>query len=198
MRACPGIQCLIALFAVCCPAQPANPGELEDLLKNGSALSQQADYVHAIPLLRRATELAPQNPSANYLLGVALLESGHPADAVAPLRIAAKANPVNEPAEGYLGDAEMEQNEFALAAETFQTAVARSPDSERALLWWTDYSLERFRVLAFSLRGSPRGRATVLRATAENPRPERPRRKRCCGKRQHWILSSMGSGENWA
>ena len=139
-------------------------------MKNGSALSQQADYVHAIPLLRRATELAPQNPSANYLLGVALLESGHPADAVAPLRIAAKADPVNEPAEGYLGDAEMEQNEFALAAETFQTAVTRSPNSEQALLWWTDYSLERFRVLALWLRGSPRGKATVLRATAENPK----------------------------
>jgi tetratricopeptide (TPR) repeat protein len=168
MRACPGIQCLIALFAVCCAAQPANPGELEDLLKNGAALNQQADYVHAIPLLRRATELAPQNPSANFLLGVALLESGHPADAVAPLRIAANANPLNEPAEGYLGDAEMEQNEFALAAETFQTAVARSPDSERALLWWTDYSLERFRVLAFSLRGSSRGRAAALKGTAEN------------------------------
>jgi tetratricopeptide (TPR) repeat protein len=137
-------------------------------LKKGEALNQQADYIHAIPLLRRATELAPQNPSANFLLGVALLESGHPADAVAPLRMAARANPLNEPAEGYLGDAEMEQKEFALAAETFQTAVARSPDSERALLWWTDYSLERFRVLAFSLRGSPKGRAAALRATAEN------------------------------
>jgi tetratricopeptide (TPR) repeat protein len=168
MRARTGIQCLIAFGAVCCAAQPGNPGELEDLLKKGSALSQQADYVHAIPLLRRATDLAPQNPSANFLLGVALLESGHPADAVAPLRIAAQANPVNETAEGYLGDAEMEQDEFALAAETFQMAVARTPDSERALLWWTDYSLERFRVLAFWLRSSPRGRATVLRATAEN------------------------------
>jgi tetratricopeptide (TPR) repeat protein len=159
---------LIAFGAVCCAAQPANPGELEDLLQKGSALSREADYIHAIPLLRRATELAPQNPSANFLLGVALLESGHPADAVAPLRIAAQANPVNETAEGYLGDAEMEQGEFALAAETFQMAVARAPDSERALLWWTDYSLERFRVLAFWLRSSPRGRATVLRATAEN------------------------------
>jgi tetratricopeptide (TPR) repeat protein len=168
MPARPGIECLIALGAVCCAAQAANPGELEDLLEKGSALSRQADYVHAIPILRRATGLAPQNPSANFLLGVALLESGHPADAVAPLRIAAIANPVNEAAEGYLGDAEMEQGEFALAAETFQTAVARSPDSERALLWWTDYSLERFRGLAFWLRGSPRGRATVLRAKAEN------------------------------
>ena len=168
MRARPGIQCLIALFAAYCAAQPANPGELEDLLKKGEALNRQADYVQAIPLLRRATELAPQNPSANFLLGVALLESGHPADAVAPLRMAARANPPNEAAEGYLGDAEMERNEFALAAEAFQTAVARSPDSERALLWWTDYSLERFRALAFSLRGSPRGRAAALRVTAEN------------------------------
>ena len=168
MRARPGVGCLIALCAACCTAQPANQGELEDLLKNGSALSQQGDYAHAIPLLRRATELAPQNPSANFLLGVALLESGHPADAEAPLRIAANANPLNEVAEGYLGDAEMEQNEFALSAETFLTAVTRSPNSERALLWWTDYSLERFRVLAFWLRSSPRGRATVLRATAEN------------------------------
>jgi tetratricopeptide (TPR) repeat protein len=172
MRARPGIQCLIALGAVCCAAQPASPGELEDLLKNGSALNQQGDYAHAIPLLRRATELAPQNPSANFLFGVALLESGHPADAVAPLRIAAKTDPVNEAAEGYLGDAEMEQNEFALAAETFQSAVARSPDSERVLLWWTDYSLERFRVLSFALRASARGRATVLRASAENGKTE--------------------------
>ena len=137
-------------------------------MKNGSALSQQADYAHAIPLLRRATELAPQNASANFLLGVALLESGHPADAEAPLRVAAKAEPVNEAAEGYLGDAEMEQKQFALSAETFLTAVARSPNSERALLWWTDYSLERFRALAFRLRSSPRGRAAGLRATAEN------------------------------
>ncbi len=135
-------------------------------------MSQQADYVHAIPLLRRATELAPQNSSANFLLGEALLQSGHPADAEAPLRIAAQANPVNEAAEGYLGDAEMEQHEFALSAETFQTAVARSPNSERALLWWTDYSLERFRVLAFWLRSSPRGRAAVLRSAAENGKTE--------------------------
>ncbi len=96
------------------------------------------------------------------------MESGHPADAVAPLQTAAKANPVNEAAEGYLGDAEMEQGEFSLAAQTFQTAVARSPGSERALLWWTDYSLERFRVLAFGLRASPRGRVAMVRTTAEN------------------------------
>jgi tetratricopeptide (TPR) repeat protein len=149
-------------------ARPAHPQELDDLLKRGSALSQQADYVRAIPLLKRATELAPQDPLANYMLGVALLQSGHSADAVAPLRMAATADPVNEAAEGYLGDAEMEQNEFALAAETFQTAVARSPNSEQALTWWTNYSLERFRVLAFWLRGSPQRRAAALRANAED------------------------------
>jgi tetratricopeptide (TPR) repeat protein len=100
-----------------------------------------------------------------------LLESGHPADAIAPLRIAIKENSENEAAEGYLGDAEMEQSNFALAAETFQAAVARAPNSEQALMWWTDYSLERYRVLAFWLRGSQRGRAIVLRAKAETMAP---------------------------
>ncbi len=171
MRARVGFRCLIVFLAVCCVSRPARSGELEDLLRTGAALNQQADYAHAIPLLRRATELAPQDPSANYLLGVALLESGHPADAIAPLQIAIKGNSENEPAEGYLGDAEMEQGDFAGAAETFQAAVARAPNSEQALMWWTDYSLERYRILALWLRASPRGRAIVLRAKAETLAP---------------------------
>lgn len=171
MRARFGFRCLIACLAVCCASRPARSGELEDLLRTAAALNQQADYAHAMPLLRRATELAPQDPEANYLLGVALLQSGHPADAIAPLRIAVKENSENEAAEGYLGDAEMEQGNFAQAAETFQAAVARAPNSEQALMWWTDYSLERYRVLALWLRSSPRGRAMVLRAQADTMAP---------------------------
>jgi tetratricopeptide (TPR) repeat protein len=159
---------MIAFLAVSCAAQPANEGELDGLLKQGAALNQQGDYVRAVTLLRRATALAPQNTSANFQLGVALLESGHASEAEIPLRIAAGGTPLNEVAEGLLGDAEMEQKEFALAAETFQTSAARSPNSERALLWWTDYCLERFRALAFWLRNSQRGRAAALKIQAEN------------------------------
>ena len=169
MKARPEFQCCIAFIALCAHAQPTPSTELETLLKTGSQFSQQGDYQRAIPLLTQATKVAPQNPSANFLLGVALLQSGHASDAIAPLRIAASADPVNESAEGTLGDAEMELKNFALAAEAFQSAVGRSPDSEQVLVWWTGFSLERYRELTFSLRASAKGRAAMLSVAAAAP-----------------------------
>jgi len=169
MKAHPEFYCWIAFIALCASAQPPPSTEFENLLKAGSRFSQQGDYQHAIPLLTQATKLAPQNPSANFLLGVALLQSGHASDAIAPLRIAANADPLNESAEGTLGDAEMELNNFALAAEAFQSAAARSPDSEQVLVWWTGFSLERYRALMFSLRASAKGRAALLSVAAAAP-----------------------------
>jgi tetratricopeptide (TPR) repeat protein len=169
MRARPEFHCWIAFIALCANAQPTPSTQLENLLKTGSQFSQQGDYQHAIPLLTEATKLAPQNPAANFLLGVALLQNGHASDAIAPLRIAANADPVNESAEGNLGDAEMELKNFALAAEAFQSAVARSPDSEQVLVWWTGFSLERYRALTFSLRASAKCRAALLSVAAAAP-----------------------------
>ena len=166
MRARILLQSSLWGITLACAAQQ-QPADLDRLLKEGAALNQQADYTRSIPLLRQAANLAPQNATANYLLGVALLQCGHPAEAVTPLRMAAHANPVNEAAEGYLGDAEMELKEFPLAAEAFLTAVSGAPDSEQTLVWWTDFSLERFRVLEFSLRATTRGRAALLIAAAE-------------------------------
>jgi tetratricopeptide (TPR) repeat protein len=153
-------------IALACAAQQ-QPADLDRLLKEGAALNQRGDCTRSIPLLRQAANLDSQNAIANYLLGVALLQCGHPTDAVAPLHMAAHANLANEEAEGYLGDAEMELKEFPLAAEAFLTAVSRAPDSEQTLVWWTDFSLERFRVLEFSLRATTRGRAAMLVVAAE-------------------------------
>ncbi len=162
-----GMQCLVALLTVPLTAQQAKSVSLDTLLKDGSSLSKQADYAHAIPLLQHATKLAPQNFSANLLLGLDLLRSGHPGEAVEPLRVAAQVRPNDETADGYLGEAEQAQGDFALAAEAYEDAVARAPNSEPALLGWADYSLERFRVLGLSLRGSQRGTAALLRVQAE-------------------------------
>ena len=106
-----------------------------------------------------------------------MLQSGQTAEAVAPLRVASEATPPIEAAEGYLGDAEMELQQFFLAADAFESAVARSPDSEQALVWWTDFSLERYRVLEFSLRASPRGRAALLQLAAAQDNVEWKRRE---------------------
>jgi tetratricopeptide (TPR) repeat protein len=158
--------------------KPAYAEALEELVKNGIALSQQGDYQHAIPLLNRATSLAPQDATANFQLGVAELQSGHPSEAVAPLQIAASDNLNNEAAEGYLGDAEMELNQFDLAAKAFQTAVVRSPDSEQALMWWTSFALERYRTLSFALRNGPKGRAVLLQLAAEDNNTDPAARER--------------------
>jgi tetratricopeptide (TPR) repeat protein len=161
------------MTALSIAAQPVNPWPpnaeaLEGLVKNGIALSQQGDYQHAIPLLKRAISLAPQDATANFQLGVAQLQSGHPSEAVTPLQIAARENPNNEAAEGYLGDAEMQLSNFALAAKAFRAAVVHSPDSEQALMWWTSFALERYRALSFALRNSARGRAVLLQLAAED------------------------------
>ena len=161
-----GSRFLIALVTLSSAAQQTKSGDLESLLTEGTALSKQADYAHAIPVLERATSLAPRNYQANLLLGVDWLRSGHPANALAPLRIAAEAH-VDETAEGYLGEAENAQHEFALAAEAFESAATRSPNSEQALVGWAEFSLERFRVLGLWLRSSDRGKAALLRIQAE-------------------------------
>jgi cellulose synthase operon protein C len=171
-----GSRFLIAFVALSSAAQQTQSGDVESLLTDGIALSQQADYAHAIPVLARATRLAPRNYQANLLLGVDLLRSGHPANALAPLRIAAEAH-VDETAEGYLGEAQKARGEFALAAEAFEAAVVRSPNSEQALVGWAEFSLERFRVLGLWLRSSDRGKAALLRVQAEGTRHGMPQRE---------------------
>ncbi len=52
-----GSRFLIAFVALSSAAQQTKSGDLEALLKDGAALSQQADYAHAIPLLERAKSL---------------------------------------------------------------------------------------------------------------------------------------------
>jgi tetratricopeptide (TPR) repeat protein len=172
-----GSRFLIAFLALSSAAQQTKSGDLEELLTDGAALSQQADYVHAIPVLERARTLAPDDYRANLMLGVDLLRSGHAADALAPLRIAAKLRADDETAEEYLGEAEKTQSGFALAAEAFEAAAARSPNSEKALVAWAEYSLDRFRVLGLWLRSSDRGKAALLRVQAEGMANGTPQRE---------------------
>jgi tetratricopeptide (TPR) repeat protein len=158
---------LLATLIFCPVCRPAAQGNFEDLLKKGVALSQQADYAEAIPVLERARQLAPRHYLINLLLGVDLLRSGHPGEAIGALQVAAAVHPKDETAEGYLGEAETALDELALAAEAFQSAVSRAPNSEEALLGWANFAVERFRVIGVSLRSSEKGRAAVFRVEAE-------------------------------
>ncbi len=57
----------MACIALSTAAQ-SSPTEIEELIKNSSSLLEKSDYAHAIPLLRRAAELAPHDAHANHLL----------------------------------------------------------------------------------------------------------------------------------
>lgn len=124
----------------------------ENLLATAKDLTLQGDFAGAIPVLKQAIQLAPQNADANFMLGMDLLQSGSAREAVDRLRTAMTIDPGNEAAAGYLGDAEMELKDFASAAQTFELAVVHSKGSEQSLVWWTDFALERYRELEFSLR----------------------------------------------
>jgi tetratricopeptide (TPR) repeat protein len=172
-----GLSLCIGCLSPSLAAQSSSTPQVQEILKNASSLLSKSEYLQAIPLLRQAKDLAPRDAEANRLLGVALLQSGAPAEAIAPLRIAASATPVDEAAEGYLGDAEMQTGNFTDASETFQGAVRRSPTSEQALVWWTGFCLERYRRLSFSIRETPRGRAELLRIAAANGQVDLKTRK---------------------
>ncbi len=86
-------QVVMVGLALGCAAQ--EPSELDQLLQQGVSLNGQGDYAHAIPLLRKAADLAPQNSSANYQLGMALFESGQANQAVDWLRNAVAIEPMS-------------------------------------------------------------------------------------------------------
>jgi len=159
--------CLLAALFVGLATPSGAQSDFDSLVQKGTALSQQARYAEAIPVLQQARKLQPQHYLVNLLLGVDLLRSGRPTDAIKPLQVAAEADRKDATAMGYLGEAHTALREFALAAESFQAAVLRAPQSEEALLAWADFGLERFRAIATWLRSSAKGTAVVSRVQAE-------------------------------
>ena len=148
-------------------AQTTPAPSLSELLATASELTRQADFAGAIPVLKRAIQLAPEDVDANFMLGVAFFQTGYPAQAIQPLRTALTADAEREAAAAYLGNAELELKDFPSAAETFLRAVADFHGSEQSLVWWTDFALERYRNLEFSLRATSRGRAQMMVAASE-------------------------------
>src|SRR5712692_1800034 len=159
--------CIVASLSCSLVAGGAAQKSFEELLKEGAALSQRADYAGAIVTLKEARQVVPRNYAVNLLLGVDLLRNGRPKDAVEPLRLAAEINPRDGAPAAYLGETFAALDDFALAAEAFQDAIFRSPKSEGFWTKWADFDLERFRILGLQLQTTQRGMATVLRVQAE-------------------------------
>jgi tetratricopeptide (TPR) repeat protein len=147
------------------------PEDVATLLKTATALHQQGDFAHSIPILRRIVQRSPRNYVANLLLGEDLLRSGSLQDALIPLQVASEARPGDGTAQAYLAEAAAGLGNFSTASEALQCAIARSGEAEQFLMAWAGYSLNRFRTLGSLLQKTKRGEGTELRFEAAR-RPE--------------------------
>lgn len=150
----------------------ATPPEDEaTLLRTATALQQQGDYAHCIPILKRILLTSPRNYTANLWLGEDLIVIGNARDALMPLRAASRAQPQDGAAQVYLAQAFARLGDFSMAAEALNSARARSGETEQFLVAWARFSLNRFSALGSSLHSIKGGEGTELRFEAAG-RPE--------------------------
>lgn len=154
------------LVAVAKTATAMPPDDAAALLKTATALQQQGDYAHCIPILRRILQTSPRNFAANLWLGEDLIQTGSVQEALLPLGVASKARPEDGTAQLYLAEAFTRLGDFPMAAEALGSARARSGETEQFLVAWARFSLNRFSELGSSLHGIRGGEGTELRFEA--------------------------------
>lgn len=143
--------------------------DFDGLLRQGFALHRQGQFAQAIPLLRQAQQMRPQDYFANLLLGIDELRAGHPDRAVTKLQAAHRARPREAMASGYLAEAWTALHQYGHAAALLQTAARQESGDQQAALTLVEFELERFAALSTELRSSRRGLAFayVLQARAQ-------------------------------
>jgi predicted Zn-dependent protease len=142
-----------------------------ELLQQGFALHQQARFVEAIPLLKKARRMEPEDYFANLLLGIDLLRTNKTTEAIGFLQTAARVNPNEDTPEEYLGEAQARVGHFAQAATAYIESVKRARSSEESVLSWAGFALERFRQIGEQLRSSEAGVAAMRTLQDEAKQP---------------------------
>jgi tetratricopeptide (TPR) repeat protein len=168
LRCFPALALLLGLMASSLAQQPTGEDAFTALLHRGFAYHQQADYDHALPLLRQAWKLDPHDYFVNLLLGIDLLRTGNPEQAIDYLTVASHLRPKEDFPYEYRGEAQALLARYDQAAASYMKAVAVAPAAPEAIEAWIDFSLERFRQLAGQLRSSQKGLAAEYRLQARS------------------------------
>ena len=160
---------LLLLVGSSLAQQPAgNEDAFTTLLHRAFAYHQQADYNHALPLLRQAWKLDSHDYFVNLLLGIDLLRTGEPKQAIEFLAVASRLRPKEDFPYEYNGEAQAALGRYDQAASSYMKAVAVAPAAPEAVEAWIDFALDRFRQLAGQLRGSEKGLAAEYRLQARS------------------------------
>jgi tetratricopeptide (TPR) repeat protein len=137
----------------------------ESRLTEVQALQQIGDYSSSIAPLRKILAQEPDHPRANFLLGLALIQTRQPTLAVWPLRKAADSDEHQIIGGVLLASALLQTEGFEEAIEASNTVVELEPDNIAALLLRADASLsigQTEKALADS--------ETILELDPEHPR----------------------------
>ncbi|WP_288413384.1 tetratricopeptide repeat protein [uncultured Sphingomonas sp.] len=110
-------------------AQAGGAADWTLYLQRGAALDRAGDWAEALPMLRRAVELAPQEPAALNYLGYAQVDRGeNVADATRMLERAHALAPKDPAIADSLGWARFRAGNLAAALPLIEGAVRQAPD----------------------------------------------------------------------
>jgi tetratricopeptide (TPR) repeat protein len=143
--------------------------DLKSLVQRAFDLHQKGRFSEALPLLRRAYALEPDDYFVNLLLGIDSLRVGQPRSAVPFLKKASRLRPREEFPLDYLGEAYARQDIYAEAAEAYIKAVRVAPGSAESSVAFVDFALTRFAGMSERLRSSRKGLAAEYRLRALAP-----------------------------
>ena len=95
-------------------------------------LARSGDLAGAAQICVKVLQVAPDQPRALHLLGMAALQEGHPGEAVELLRRAVRSDPHFAMASNDLGNLLALQGMLAEAAASYRQAIEEAPDSAEA------------------------------------------------------------------
>ncbi len=140
--------------------------QLKTLVQKAFDLHQKGQFAEALPLLKQAYALEPDEYIVCLLLGIDSLRVGQVQAAIPYLKKASRIRPNEEYPIAYLGEAYARQGSYAEASEAYLKASRVDPGSSEAAVAFVDFSLSRFADISAFLRGSKKGLAAEYRLRA--------------------------------
>jgi tetratricopeptide (TPR) repeat protein len=142
------------------------PQDLKSLVQQAFDFHQRGEFTQALPLLRRAHTLDPNDYFVNLLLGIDTLRTGDSPAAIPFLKQASRLRTKEEYPLDYLGEAYARQEMYGEAAEAYIRAVHVVNGSAESSVAFVDFALSRFATMSALLRSSKKGLAAEYRLRA--------------------------------
>jgi tetratricopeptide (TPR) repeat protein len=165
-RAGVGLCVFVLIATLFAHGHAAAQDNFKPLVQQAFELHQHGQFSAALPLLRRAYAMQPDDYFVNLLLGIDLLRTGDAEASVLYLKKASRLRPHEEFPLAYLGEAYALQKIFGEAAAAYMKAVSVAPTSAESSIAFVDFALSRFANISTSLRSSTKGLAAEYRLRA--------------------------------